>query len=198
MYTFGSLPLVVLRAQVVPYGRDERVQLCEECDRPHDVHGGGGENKSRAPDTINVISVRFQSSMYTMCAGAVNSLWRVAAVACDDDGAGAYEGGEGEHVRLVLPLGRQEPRRCAEDGRDHEADERCPAVFVSCVSLEDHKGARTRLPLCRCCMCGSGRRRLEVVLRRCGDAVACWELECDDACRGRAGMLGALVWMGDG
>ena len=54
MYTFGSLPLVVLRAQVVPYGRDERVQLCEECDRPHDVHGGGGEDKSRAPDTISV------------------------------------------------------------------------------------------------------------------------------------------------
>lgn len=58
-------------------------------------------------------------------------------------------------------------------------------------------GARTRLPLCRCCMCESGKRRLEVVLRRCGDAVACWELECDDACRGRAGALGALVWMGD-
>lgn len=37
-----------------------------------------------------------------------------------------------------------------------------------------------------------------MVLRRCGDAVACWELECDDACRGRAGVLGALVWMGDG
>ena len=35
-----------------------------------------------------------------------------------------------------------------------------------------------------------------MVLRRCGDAVACWELECDDACRGRAGVLGALVWMG--
>ena len=48
----GCLPLVVLRAQVVPYGRDERVQLCEECDRPHDVHGGGGEDEGRAPDTI--------------------------------------------------------------------------------------------------------------------------------------------------
>jgi hypothetical protein len=105
-------------------------------------------------------------------------------------------GGEG-NVRLVLPLRREEPCCCAEDGRDHEADERCPAVPVSCVSLEVRKGASTRLPLCRCCMCGSGRRRLQVVLRRCGDAVACWELECDDACRGRAGGLGALVRMGD-
>ena len=49
----GCLPLVVLRAQIVPYGRDERVQLCEECDRPHDVHGGGGEDEGRAPDTIS-------------------------------------------------------------------------------------------------------------------------------------------------
>ena len=29
------------------------MQLCEECDRPHDVHGGGGEDEGRAPDTIS-------------------------------------------------------------------------------------------------------------------------------------------------
>ena len=51
------------------------------------------------------------------------------------------------HVRLVLPLGREEPRCGAEDGRDHEADERCPAVFVSSVSL-GVLGARA--PVCHC------------------------------------------------
>jgi hypothetical protein len=45
-----------------------------------------------------------------------------------------------DNVRLVLPLRREEPCCCAEDGRDHEADERCPAVPVSCVSLQGSQG----------------------------------------------------------
>jgi hypothetical protein len=75
--------LVVLRAQIIPYGRDERVQLCEECDRPHDVHGCGGEDEGRAPDTINFISVRFPILDAHMYAGAMNSPWRVAIVTVD-------------------------------------------------------------------------------------------------------------------
>src|SRR5690242_14255341 len=46
------LPLVVLRSQVVPYRRDERVELCKKCDSPHDVHCGGGEHKGRSPDAV--------------------------------------------------------------------------------------------------------------------------------------------------
>jgi hypothetical protein len=41
----NCLPLVVLRSQVVSYGRNERMQLCEECDGPHDVHCGGREDE---------------------------------------------------------------------------------------------------------------------------------------------------------
>ena len=128
----GCLPLVVLRAQVVPYGRDERVQLCEECDRPHDVHGGGGEDEGRAPDTISKRQLLLQIAdvyMYVCmsvpgkaCGASLPSHARRAGRPCE------RKRGEGEHVRLVLPLGREDPRRCAEDGRDHEADERCPAV----------------------------------------------------------------------
>jgi hypothetical protein len=77
-----------------------------------------------------------------MYAGAGEGLWRVAIVACEGDGAAVLKGGEGKHVRLILPLWREEPRRCAEDGRDHEADERCPAVPVSCVSLDGSQGRK--------------------------------------------------------
>ena len=118
----GCLPLVVLRAQVVPYGRDERVQLCEECDRPHDVHGGGGEDESRAPDTISKRQLLCMSVPGKLVARRYYRLRQ---------GWGGHirnKGGGQEHIRLVLPLGREDPRRCAEDGRDHEADERCPAV----------------------------------------------------------------------
>lgn len=45
------LPLVVFRSQVVSYGRDERMELCEECDGPHDVHSRRREDEGRSPDT---------------------------------------------------------------------------------------------------------------------------------------------------
>lgn len=45
-------PSIVFRSQIVSYRRDKRMELCEESNRPHDIHGRGRENECRSPDPV--------------------------------------------------------------------------------------------------------------------------------------------------
>jgi hypothetical protein len=54
---FHLAPLVQFPSQTVSLRRDERVELCEERYRPHNVHCGGGEDEGGAPDTVNLMLV---------------------------------------------------------------------------------------------------------------------------------------------
>ena len=47
-------PSIVFRSQIVSYRRDKRMELCEESNRPHDIHGCGRENECRSPDPVRL------------------------------------------------------------------------------------------------------------------------------------------------
>jgi hypothetical protein len=115
---------VVLGTQVIPDRRDERVQLREERNRPHDVHGRSREDKRRAPDTVENSSAarshairHFQSQLASRPRSASATPGPRPTLPRDC------------HSRLVLALGRKHPCAAAEYHDHDQPDERCPAAL---------------------------------------------------------------------
>jgi hypothetical protein len=116
---------VQLRTKTIPDGRNKRMQLREERNRPHDIHGGSREDERRAPDTVE----RSPSAHVTLTfLFSIQSSSRSQYPLTP-----APDGIERANSRLVLALGRKEPRCAAEDGDYHKPDEWGPAALLSVV-----------------------------------------------------------------
>jgi hypothetical protein len=199
---------VELRTEVISNGRNKRMQLCKERNRPHDVHGDGREDKRRAPDTVENPSAPcphltahhrpIPTQRTARSPHAAGPVPLSCADQCRED-----------NLRLVLALGRKEPCSAAEQCNHHQPDERSPATLcqspispqVCCNGKEEeeedgsatHPFAMMIVYACTCvCVCGCVWRFGNGT--RAAGIRSSWVCEIREIRRGLAARLRCVAW----